>query len=196
MRHSCAKMTALFFFVGYSSILCWSDEHSVWQGSLQIGSRTDKHCQKFSGQVRFFFYTVAFKLLSKMKKSYVFLPLSFSVAKDYVRLMKYGDSLYRCKQLKRAALGRMCTIIKRQKQSLEYLEQGTWWTPAKRVLVHPFRVFDTWQKVIFYFFCCTHSIQKFPGWGPNLCHSHDLSHSSDYAGSLTIRPPGNSEKLF
>ncbi|EOA92760.1 Nucleolar GTP-binding protein 1 [Anas platyrhynchos] len=47
-----------------------------------------------------------------------------NVAKDYVRLMKYGDSLYRCKQLKRAALGRMCTIIKRQKQSLEYLEQG------------------------------------------------------------------------
>ncbi|CAJ0940529.1 unnamed protein product [Ranitomeya imitator] len=46
-----------------------------------------------------------------------------NVAKDYVRLMKYGDSLYRCKQLKRAALGRMCTIIKRQKQSLEYLEQ-------------------------------------------------------------------------
>lgn len=49
----------------------------------------------------------------------------YSVAKDYVRLMKYGDSLYRCKQLKRAALGRMCTILKRQKQSLEYLEQGT-----------------------------------------------------------------------
>ncbi|XP_070584940.1 GTP-binding protein 4 [Erythrolamprus reginae] len=46
-----------------------------------------------------------------------------NVGKDYVRLMKYGDSLYRCKQLKRAALGRMCTIIKRQKQSLEYLEQ-------------------------------------------------------------------------
>jgi len=46
-----------------------------------------------------------------------------NVAKDYCRLMKYGDSLYRCKQLKRAALGRMCTIMKRQKQSLEYLEQ-------------------------------------------------------------------------
>ncbi|XP_041372056.1 nucleolar GTP-binding protein 1-like [Gigantopelta aegis] len=46
-----------------------------------------------------------------------------NVAKDYVRLLKYGDSLYRCKQLKRAALGRMCTIMKRQKQSLEYLEQ-------------------------------------------------------------------------
>lgn len=28
------------------------------------------------------------------------------VGKDYVRLLKFGDSLYRCKQLKRAALGR------------------------------------------------------------------------------------------
>jgi len=46
-----------------------------------------------------------------------------NVAKDYVRLMKYGDSQYRCKQLKRAALGRMCTIMKRQNQSLQYLEQ-------------------------------------------------------------------------
>jgi len=45
------------------------------------------------------------------------------VAQDYVRLLKYGDSLYRCKQLKRAALGRMCTIMKRQTASLAYLEQ-------------------------------------------------------------------------
>lgn len=45
------------------------------------------------------------------------------VAQDYVRLLKYGDSLYRCKQLKRAALGRMCTLIKRQAPSLAYLEQ-------------------------------------------------------------------------
>ena len=28
------------------------------------------------------------------------------IGKDYVRLLKFGDSLYRCKQLKRAALGR------------------------------------------------------------------------------------------
>ena len=28
------------------------------------------------------------------------------VAKDYHRLLKFGDSLYRCKQLKKAALGR------------------------------------------------------------------------------------------
>ncbi|XP_013783427.1 nucleolar GTP-binding protein 1-like [Limulus polyphemus] len=46
-----------------------------------------------------------------------------NVARDYVRLLKYGDSLYRCKQLKRAALGRMATIMKRQNQSLQYLEQ-------------------------------------------------------------------------
>ena len=45
------------------------------------------------------------------------------VGKDYVKLLKYGDSLYRCKALKRAALGRMCTIMKRQKGALEYLEQ-------------------------------------------------------------------------
>ncbi|KAK9890971.1 hypothetical protein WA026_013308 [Henosepilachna vigintioctopunctata] len=46
-----------------------------------------------------------------------------NVAKDYVRLLKYGDSLYRCKQLKRAALGRMATIMKRQATNLTYLEQ-------------------------------------------------------------------------
>ncbi|XP_002126966.3 GTP-binding protein 4 isoform X2 [Ciona intestinalis] len=46
-----------------------------------------------------------------------------NVGRDYTRLMKYGDSLYRCKMLKRAALGRMCTIMKRQKQTLEYLEE-------------------------------------------------------------------------
>lgn len=45
------------------------------------------------------------------------------MAKDYVRLLKYGDSLYRCKQLKKAALGRMATIMKRQAANLTYLEQ-------------------------------------------------------------------------
>ena len=46
-----------------------------------------------------------------------------NVGKDYVRLLKYGDSLYRCKQLKKAALGRMATIMKRQASNLTYLEQ-------------------------------------------------------------------------
>ncbi|CAK9182494.1 unnamed protein product [Ilex paraguariensis] len=45
------------------------------------------------------------------------------VAKDYVKLLKYGDSLYRCKALKVAALGRMCTVMKRIAPSLAYLEQ-------------------------------------------------------------------------
>ncbi|ONI01621.1 hypothetical protein PRUPE_6G149400 [Prunus persica] len=45
------------------------------------------------------------------------------ICKDYVKLLKYGDSLYRCKCLKVAALGRMCTIIKRIGPSLAYLEQ-------------------------------------------------------------------------
>ncbi|GAY50342.1 hypothetical protein CUMW_125830 [Citrus unshiu] len=45
------------------------------------------------------------------------------IAKDYVKLLKYGDSLYRCKSLKVAALGRMCTVVKRIGPSLAYLEQ-------------------------------------------------------------------------
>ncbi|KAF5270229.1 hypothetical protein FQA39_LY08443 [Lamprigera yunnana] len=49
--------------------------------------------------------------------------LIVNVARDYLRLLKYGDSLYRCKQLKRAALGRMATIMKRQAANLTYLEQ-------------------------------------------------------------------------
>ena len=46
-----------------------------------------------------------------------------SVGKDHLRLLKFGDSLYRCKMLKKAALGKMATIMKRQKESLAYLEQ-------------------------------------------------------------------------
>uniref|UniRef100_A0A1I7XSB2 Nucleolar GTP-binding protein 1 n=1 Tax=Heterorhabditis bacteriophora TaxID=37862 RepID=A0A1I7XSB2_HETBA len=45
------------------------------------------------------------------------------IAREYVRLMKYGDSLYRCKMLKRAALGRMVKLLRRQKSSFDYLEQ-------------------------------------------------------------------------
>lgn len=45
------------------------------------------------------------------------------VARDYVRLLKFGQLLYQCKQLKRAALGRMATIAKKLKDPLQYLEQ-------------------------------------------------------------------------
>lgn len=46
-----------------------------------------------------------------------------NVSKDYLKLLKFGDSLYRCKELKRAALGRMCTVMKKLGPSLSYLEQ-------------------------------------------------------------------------
>lgn len=46
-----------------------------------------------------------------------------TVSRDYVRLLKYGQSLFQCKQLKRAALGRMATICKRLRDPLLYLDQ-------------------------------------------------------------------------
>ncbi|CCW71492.1 unnamed protein product [Phytomonas sp. Hart1] len=46
-----------------------------------------------------------------------------NIGRDYVRLLKYGDSLYRCKQLKRAALGRMATACKKLNSALVYLEK-------------------------------------------------------------------------
>jgi len=46
-----------------------------------------------------------------------------NIAKDYVRMMKFADSLYKCKMLKRAALGRMCTSVKKLQGSLSYLEE-------------------------------------------------------------------------
>ncbi|KAI1344612.1 nucleolar GTP-binding protein [Xylariaceae sp. FL0016] len=46
-----------------------------------------------------------------------------TISRDYVRLLKYSQSLYQCKQLKRAALGRMATITKRLKEPLLYLDQ-------------------------------------------------------------------------
>lgn len=45
-----------------------------------------------------------------------------NIGKDYIKLLKYGDSLYRCKHLKRAALGRMVKILRQQKAALGYLE--------------------------------------------------------------------------
>jgi nucleolar GTP-binding protein len=45
------------------------------------------------------------------------------ICKDFVRLLKFGDSLYRCKQLKRAALGRMVKVLKKNGPSFAYLEE-------------------------------------------------------------------------
>eukprot|EP01126_Amoeba_proteus_P033859 TRINITY_DN3342_c0_g2_i7.p1 TRINITY_DN3342_c0_g2~~TRINITY_DN3342_c0_g2_i7.p1 ORF type:complete len:701 (+),score=115.91 TRINITY_DN3342_c0_g2_i7:166-2103(+) len=46
-----------------------------------------------------------------------------NISKEYVRLLKFGDSLYRCKQLKRAALGRMIKVLHKNNTSLTYLEE-------------------------------------------------------------------------
>ncbi|ELP88152.1 nucleolar GTP-binding protein, putative [Entamoeba invadens IP1] len=62
-------------------------------------------------------YKLALAQLSVAKK------LVDGVGTEYVKYLKYADSLYRCKQLKRAALGRMSSIVKQQNASLAYLEQ-------------------------------------------------------------------------
>lgn len=46
-----------------------------------------------------------------------------TVSRDYVRLLKYAQSLFQCKNLKKAALGRMATICRRLRDPLVYLEQ-------------------------------------------------------------------------
>uniref|UniRef100_A0A7S4SVG0 Nucleolar GTP-binding protein 1 n=1 Tax=Alexandrium monilatum TaxID=311494 RepID=A0A7S4SVG0_9DINO len=46
-----------------------------------------------------------------------------NISKEYVKMMKFADSLYKCKMLKRAALGRMCTSVKKLSGTLSYLEE-------------------------------------------------------------------------
>ncbi|CAH8355279.1 unnamed protein product [Eruca vesicaria subsp. sativa] len=62
-------------------------------------------------------YKLALGQLNTAKK------LITRIGSDYVKLLKFGDSLYRCKSLKVSALGRMCTVMKRVDPSLAYLEE-------------------------------------------------------------------------
>jgi len=62
-------------------------------------------------------YKLALGQLNKAKLIIV------NCAKHYSKLLKYGDSLYRCKQLKRASMGLMVKCIKNQSKNLDYLEQ-------------------------------------------------------------------------
>ena len=62
-------------------------------------------------------YKMALGFLNKAKN------ICDKITNDYVKLMKYADSLYRCKQLKVAALGRMATTMKKLNSSLNYLEE-------------------------------------------------------------------------
>lgn len=45
------------------------------------------------------------------------------IGKEYVKLIKSADSSFRCKSLKRISMGRMSTLIRKQKATLDYLEQ-------------------------------------------------------------------------
>lgn len=45
-----------------------------------------------------------------------------NISRDYLRMLKYGESLFACKSLKRAALGRMATLMRKQGATLQYLE--------------------------------------------------------------------------
>jgi len=49
--------------------------------------------------------------------------LTDNIGRDYLKLLKFADSLYRCKQLKRAALGRMVKVLRKNSTSFSYLEE-------------------------------------------------------------------------
>lgn len=46
-----------------------------------------------------------------------------TIGRDYLKFLKYGDSAFRCKALKKAAYGRMVASIKKLNPPLQYLEQ-------------------------------------------------------------------------
>lgn len=45
------------------------------------------------------------------------------VGKHYIKLLKHADSLFQCKSLKVAALGRMVSLLRKMNPYLEFLEQ-------------------------------------------------------------------------
>ncbi|CXH83302.1 nucleolar GTP-binding protein 1, putative [Plasmodium berghei] len=49
--------------------------------------------------------------------------LVVKICHDYIKLLKFSSSLYKCKMLKISALGRMCKLIKKLQPSLLYLEE-------------------------------------------------------------------------
>ena len=59
-------------------------------------------------------YKMALGFLNKAKN------VCEKISNDYVKLLKYADSLYRCKQLKVAALGRMATTLKKLNSSFAF----------------------------------------------------------------------------
>eukprot|EP00917_Polyrhabdina_sp_WS-2016_P001008 GHVP01002037.1.p1 GENE.GHVP01002037.1~~GHVP01002037.1.p1 ORF type:complete len:622 (-),score=112.32 GHVP01002037.1:17-1882(-) len=61
-------------------------------------------------------YKVALAKISTARR------LISGISNEYSRLIKYGDSLFRCKRLKVSAFGRMVKILKKQSEALSYLE--------------------------------------------------------------------------
>ena len=61
-------------------------------------------------------YKLALFQLSKAKKKLL------EIGKDHTKLLKYGNSLYNCKQIKKIALGKMCKTIQKIKNSLKFLD--------------------------------------------------------------------------
>lgn len=45
------------------------------------------------------------------------------IAAEHTKLLNFGDSMFRCKQLKRAALGKMATQVKKLAKPLKFLEE-------------------------------------------------------------------------
>jgi len=62
-------------------------------------------------------YKLALSKLSRSKRAIEF------VSKNFVKFVKNGDSLYTCKQLKKEALGRICTIIQKLNKPFSFLEK-------------------------------------------------------------------------
>jgi GTP1/Obg family GTP-binding protein len=58
--------------------------------------------------------------LSRLSKSKRIVNI---VCKNFIKLIKNGNSLYTCKQLKKEALGRICTTIRKINKSLIFLEK-------------------------------------------------------------------------
>jgi nucleolar GTP-binding protein len=63
------------------------------------------------------FYKIGLSRLNNSKN------LVLKIVTNYIRLLKFGKTLYDCKQLKRIAIGRICTVIKKLNDTFVYLEK-------------------------------------------------------------------------
>jgi len=75
----------------------------------------------FGNLLNLMFQRQHYKLaLSKLSKSKRIIDI---ISRNFVKLVKNGSSLYTCKQLKKEAIGRICTIIQKLNKSLIFLEK-------------------------------------------------------------------------